>query len=104
MLQLLLAKRVQARRPPSSSEPTELQELRELGAVQLQALAVARLQGTRCTAGTRYSVAHALLAALPHDAAVTTNSDLCYDEACGARGRLGLACDRVCVQPATTYV
>ena len=47
---------------------------------------MARLQGARCPAGTRYSVAHALLAALPHEAAVTTNSDLCYDEACGAAG------------------
>ena len=31
-------------------------------------------------------MAHALLAALPHEAAVTTNSDLCYDAACAAAG------------------
>ena len=92
VLQLLLAERAsasRARRPPSAgeaSEASELQALRELGAVELQAMAVARLQGTRCAAGTRYSVAHALLAALPHEAAVTTNSDLCYDAACAAAG------------------
>ena len=64
VLQLLLAERAsasRASRPPSAgdaSEASELQALRELGAVELQAMAVARLQGTRCAAGTRYSVAH----------------------------------------------
>lgn len=31
-----------------------------------------------------YALPHALLASLPHSAAVTTNSDLCYDLACAA--------------------
>lgn len=45
---------------------------------ELQRRVVARLRGER------YSVAHALPAALPHDSAVTTNSDLSYDAACEA--------------------
>ena len=33
-----------------------------------------------------YTLSHALLATLPHSAAVTTNSDLSYDAACEAAG------------------
>ena len=31
-----------------------------------------------------YAIPHALLASLPHSAAVTTNADLCYDLACAS--------------------
>ena len=58
--------------------PSEMPALQEVGMAELQRRVVARLRGER------YSVAHALLAALPHDSAVTTNSDLCYDAACKA--------------------
>ena len=63
---------------PRGSDGAEL--LQELGRNELQRLAVARL------ATSYYSVTHALLATLPHGAAVTTNSDLCYDAACAAAG------------------
>jgi len=49
-----------------------------LGAAELQRLAVELLSSRH------YSLTHGLLAGLPHDAAVTTNSDLCYDLACNA--------------------
>ena len=63
---------------PRGSDGAEL--LQELGRNELQRLAVARL------ATSYYSVTHALLTTLPHGAAVTTNSDLCYDAACAAAG------------------
>eukprot|EP00965_Chrysotila_dentata_P227168 6195832-Pleurochrysis_carterae.AAC.4 len=57
-----------------------LDELQRLGTEELQRLAVARLS---CD---RYSVLHALLGALPHEAAVTTNCDECYDAASADAG------------------
>ena len=79
VLQLLLAKQGGgAGDNPAAVSPSETPALQEVGMAELQRRVVARLRGER------YSVAHALLAALPHDSAVTTNSDLCYDTACKA--------------------
>ena len=54
--------------------------MQEAGLAALQRLAVARLTTER------YSVTHALLATIPHDSIITTNSDTCYDAACAAAG------------------
>ena len=51
-----------------------------VGRAELQRLAVDRLSSAY------YTLSHALLAMLPHSAAVTTNSDLSYDAACEAAG------------------
>jgi hypothetical protein len=51
-----------------------------VGRTKLQALTVDRLSSAY------YTLSHALLATLPHSAAVTTNSDLSYDAACEAAG------------------
>jgi len=66
---------------PEGSCSASIGETQEKGVAALQRLAAELLS---CD---HYSLLHGLLAGVPHDAAVTTNSDLCYDLACEAAGK-----------------